>query len=216
MESMMVRVIVHKQLPAREILNNDLWRANYCYFSGGNRGSGIYFYLYGSSSIPFYIGMCAAKSYNILGRVWNELDDYRNGKYYLPKNPEKLSSLECFTKASSHETFFIPGKYDKEDDAFLKALDTMLNNTRILFSYLETDPQVDHEQMINVIYNIEALFQRNVVDTLKLEPKWIGDKGRGYFVDPQFDYTLGSVYEDPGLANILDTELLLGRRSSGT
>ena len=132
-----------------------MWRANYCYFSG-EIGSGIYFYLYGSSSIPFTL-VCAAKSYNILGRVWNELDDYRNGKYYLPKNLKTVVSGMLYESKFSR-TFFIPGKYDKEDDAFLKALDTMLNNTRIFF-YLETDPQVDHEQMINVIYNIEALFR---------------------------------------------------------
>ena len=97
---------------------------------------------------------------NILGRVWDELNDYRNGEYYLPKEPDKLSTLECFKNESSPEIFFIPGHYDKDDKSFQDALNIMLDNTKVIFSYLETNPQVDDEEMKYVIYNIEAFFQK--------------------------------------------------------
>lgn len=209
MENMKISVVIHKQLPARDVLNETSWRTNYNYFNEGKRKNGIYFYLYNNSKIPYYIGMSAA---NILGRVWDELNDYRNGEYYLPKDPDKLSTLECFESVSSPETFFIPGHYNKDDKSFQDALNIMLDNTKVIFSYLETNPQVDDEEMKYVIYNIEAFFQKNIVDAKKLQPKWIGDEGRGFFKKQKYNYIIDIVFEDPNLENILDTELLLGKK----
>ena len=209
MENMKISVVIHKQLPARDILNETLWRTNYNYFNEGKRKNGIYFYSYNNSTIPYYIGMSAA---NILGRVWDELNDYRNGEYYLPKEPDKLSTLECFKSGSSPESFFIPGDFDKDDKYFQDILNTMLDNTKIIFSYLEMNPQVDDEKMRYVFYNIEALFQKNIVAAKKLHPKWIGDEGKGYSSKQQYNYIVDIVYEDPNLENILDTELLLGKK----
>jgi len=55
MENMKITVTIHKQLPARDILNEALWRTNYDYFSEGKRKNGIYFYSYNNSAIPYYI-----------------------------------------------------------------------------------------------------------------------------------------------------------------
>jgi len=146
--------------------------------------------------------MSAAKSYNILGRVWDELNDYRNGRYYSPKDPDKLSTLECFKSGSSPETFFIPGNYDKDYKSFQETLNTMIDNTKIIFSYLETNPQVDYEKMEHITYNIEALFQKNIVTAKNLYPKWIGGQGKGYSLEPLYNYTVDIVYEDPIKYNI--------------
>ena len=88
----------------------------------------------------------------------------------------------------------------------------MLDNTKIIFSYLDTDPQVDNQRMKYVTYNFEAIFQKNIVTAKNLHPKWIGDEGRGFFIEKQYDYIIDIIYEDPNLENILDTELLLGRK----
>lgn len=211
MDNMNVKVVVHSRLSARDILNESLWKDNYCYFNGGKRNNGIYFYSYYNAKIPYYVGMCAAKSYNIIGRVWDELNDYREGRYYLPKETEKLSTLECFTRESSAQTFFIPGYYDKDDKAFQDTLNKMLDNTTVLFSYLETDPQVDASMMKKIVYNIEAYFQNNIVTAKRLHPKWIGDHGKGYSLEKQYNYIVEIIYENSNIMNALDEKILLGK-----
>lgn len=63
-----------------------------------------------------------------------------------------------------------------------------------------------------VTYNIEAIFQKNIVAAKNLHPKWIGDEGKGYSSKQQYNYLVDIVYENPNLKNILDTELLLGKK----
>lgn len=145
------------------------------------------------------------------GRVWDELNDYREGRYYLPKETEKLSTLECFTRESSAQTFFIPGYYDKDDKAFQDTLNKMLDNTMVLFSYLETDPQVDASMMKKIVYNIEAYFQNNIVTAKRLHPKWIGDHGKGYSLEKQYNYIVEIIYENSNIMNALDEKILLGK-----
>lgn len=212
MKNIKIVVVIHKQLTAREILNEDSWRSSYNYFNEGKRNNGIYFYTYNKSTIPYYIGICASKSYNILGRVWTELNDYRNGRYYLPTEPDRLSTLECFKNGISPETFFIPGSFSKDDKSYQDALNTMLDNTRVIFSYLEMNPQADYSKIKHIIYNIEALFQKNIVDAMDLHPKWIDGEGNGFALEPLFNYTVDFAYEKPELKAILNTELLLGRK----
>jgi len=208
---MNVKVVVHKKLSAREILDEALWKANYSYFNEEQHKNGIYFYTYNSSKVPYYIGMSAAKSYNILGRVWSELNDYQNGRYYMPKEPDQLSNLECFKSECSPESFFIPGDYDKDDKYFQEMLKKLLDNTDIIFSFLEMIPEVESKDIKDIFFNIEAIFQTNIVKAMKLQPKWIGDKGRGYFTDQKYNYKINIVFKDPYLENTLDTRLLLGK-----
>lgn len=72
--------MVHKQLKALDIYGEGInWKELYDSFVDGQE-HGIYFYTYKDSSIPYYIGKSQAKSYKIAGRVWDELNDYVNGR----------------------------------------------------------------------------------------------------------------------------------------
>jgi len=73
--SMEIIIRIHMQLKASEIYscNDGQWKGLYDKFEDNNIRNGIYFYTYGDSRIPFYIGKSTAKSYNIraeYGKNW--------------------------------------------------------------------------------------------------------------------------------------------------
>src|SRR5574340_1192363 len=65
---MNIDLVVHRQLNARDILVvGDKWKELYDFFQEGVKKYGLYFYTYKKSPMPFYVGKCTAKSFNILG-----------------------------------------------------------------------------------------------------------------------------------------------------
>jgi len=94
-DNMQINLVVHKQLKALDIYGEGCnWKELYASFID-EQEHGIYFYTYKDSNVPYYIGKSHAKSYKIVGRVWSELNDYKNGRYWLSKNPDLEHQIFC-------------------------------------------------------------------------------------------------------------------------
>ncbi len=200
-----IELIVHKLLPAQAILvEGKEWSDLYRYFS--NYPHGIYFYTFGDSKIPCYIGKCTASSYNILGRVWDELDDYRNGKYWVPRDVNKLKNLECFIDPINRSQFFQPDDEAKiATPEWKSAIKQFIRDMRISFSYLIAPAPYSPSEMIALTHDIEALLQLQLVRRFNLSPGWIGDGGinvTGANPDNQYKYNI-KFLTDP----IIDTSI---------
>ena len=202
---MKINLMVHKQLKALDIYGEGInWKELYDSFVDGQE-HGIYFYSYNDSSIPYYIGKSQAKSYKIVGRVWDELNDYANGRYWLSKNPDLLADLTCFKKDYPDTgNFFAPGTDPGKGD-FKKAVEKLLKNTVISFSYLQDD---NDNQGLYLINDVECQLQYNLVKKYDLDKGWVGDggaklsKGKNKNHDLHINYTV-----DPMIIK-LDEEIL--------
>lgn len=157
-------VTLYRQLPAGEVYCHDQnWRRLEDSFNEEQR-SGIYFYSYQDADVPFYIGKCNAKSYKIVGRVWQELDDYKQGKYWLAKDLSQLATLSCFRAENQDKTEFHKPGDQVPEEVFQRFLDSVY----ITFATVTGDGSIEE---------MEALLQKHVVKSRGLQPKWIGDGG---------------------------------------
>lgn len=127
---------------------------------------------------PFYIGKCNAGQYNIVGRVWSELDDYNKGKYWLPKEVGQLRDLTCF-KANTPEgkniedIFFPPVSGPTSmPEGEKQTLQEFMKAVWITFAVVQS---VEEKVRIE---DVEAKLQNDLVAKLQLAPKWIGDGGQ--------------------------------------
>lgn len=165
-----INLLAYRQMQAREIyVSNSEWKKLFDEFQ--RTPDGIYFYTYDDAEYPFYIGICRAKSYNIAGRIWAELDDYKEGQYWFVRDLEKLRDLSCFKKGIAKSEwdglFFPPGQKPPEDH-FEKFLDKVW----ITFTQVEkVNPEASLE-------SIEAALQDHLVNKLGLVERWIGDGGK--------------------------------------
>ncbi|MCL4467501.1 MAG: hypothetical protein M1591_01025 [Deltaproteobacteria bacterium] len=179
-----VNVIIYKQLQAREVYKlNKEWKELYQSFS--QTPHGVYFYTLDKDAIfPFYIGMCIAKTYYIIGRVWEELDDYCHGLYWLPKDVFMLKNLDCF-KNSTHnqkDLFYEPVKEPSEIKERQQAIENFMSSVFITFGKIESEEGgslIQDEEHI-LIRQIEAKLQNHLVKKLDLKPNWIGDGGQNF------------------------------------
>ena len=168
--TVLVNLLVYRQMQAREIyVSNSEWKNLYNEFQ--KTPDGIYFYTYDDAEYPFYIGICRAQSYNIAGRIWAELDDYKEGQYWFVKDLEKLRDLSCFKKEMTkpkQDLFYYPGEKPPE-----KHFEEFLDKVWITFTQVEkVNPEVSLEL-------IEAALQDHLVNKLGLAERWIGDGGKG-------------------------------------
>jgi hypothetical protein len=169
-----VNLIIYRQLQANEILvDNGKWKKLNESFA--DTPHGIYFYTFGKDAhVPFYIGMCKAKTYNIVGRVWDELNDYSEGIYWLPKNVSMLKNLDCFkesTRQKKEGLFYPPKENSNITNEQKKAINKFMNSVFITFGRIEPEKDV-------LLKQVEAKLQKHIVNKLKLEPTWIGDAGQ--------------------------------------
>jgi hypothetical protein len=173
---MEVELLFYRQLKAKDIYitekNSEKWNKLYASFKGYPQG--IYFYTFGLDALsPFYIGKCTAKSYNIVGRVWSELDDYHKGKYWLPRNMGQLRELDCFKKSTLEgqrleENFFPPVSGstmpNEEDEALKKFMDEVWITFAAVLGDIrneEDDRTKDFARIEEVEYSvISCIFRR--------------------------------------------------------
>ena len=64
-------------------------------------GLGVYFHLYENADRPFYIGI----SDDMAGRNRKHLENYQKKRYWLVKNPHRLTDLRCFVKDAFYSTY---------------------------------------------------------------------------------------------------------------
>ena len=183
---MNIEICLHRQLKANIIYpnfkkdeNNDKtdpsWDELYSYFQNNEKlRNGIYFYHYGNSEIPFYIGKSTATSYNILGRVWEEIDDYAKGRYWFPKDVTKLANAVCYKSDGFRDDIFFKPPISHNDELFKEQRKLFLSNVSILFSYMTSDAIIDKKDLIHLS---ETVLQNRLIDNLNLERGWIGDGG---------------------------------------
>jgi hypothetical protein len=175
-----VNLIIYRQLQANEILvDNGKWKKLNESFA--DTPHGIYFYTFSKDAhVPFYIGMCKAKTYNIVGRVWEELKkDYSCGRNWLPKDVSMLKSLDCFKKSTfkhrkQKELFYLPVKEGRNiTNEQKKAINKFMESVFITFGRIESEEDVSLKQ-------VEAKLQNHIVNKFKLKPRWIGDGGKNF------------------------------------
>ncbi len=173
---MKITLVIHKRLCAKKIYGDDVvWKDLYATFNEQDEQHGLYFYTYGNSKLPFYIGKSLAKSYKIVGRVWSELDDYKKGRYWLCKKPELLRDLKCFKEDyKAAENFFAPGT-DPNNPEFDQAVEKLLEKTIISFAYLKNSAG---ETITEQIGEVETQLHNNLVSRYELERGWVGDGGK--------------------------------------
>lgn len=183
---MNIEIHLHTQLMANIIYPNfntnkendktgQSWDELYSYFQNNeNFRNGIYFYHFGDSKNPFYIGKSVAKSYNILGRVWEEIDDYAKGRYWFPKDVTKLANAVCYKSDGFRDDIFFKPPISHNDELFKEQSKLFLSNVSILFSYMTSDAIIDKKDLIHLS---ETVLQNRLIDNLNLERGWIGDGG---------------------------------------
>ena len=174
-----VNLIIYRQLQANEILvDNGKWKKLNESFA--DTPHGIYFYTFGKDAhVPFYIGMCKAKTYNIVGRVWDELNDYSEGIYWLPKNVSMLKNLDCFKESTfkhqkKEELFYLPVEEGRNiTNEQKKAINKFKDSVFITFGRIEPEKDV-------LLKQVEAKLQKHIVNKFELERGWIGDAGQKF------------------------------------
>ena len=205
---MNIEICLHRQLKANTIYPNfqkdekndktdPSWDELYSYFQNNEKlRNAIYFYHYGNSEIPFYIGKSTATSYNILGRVWQEIEDYAKGKYWFPKDVTKLTDANCFMlEGFSKDNFWEPPIFTG-DKLFVEQIGLFLSNVCISFSYITSLPEDDP---VELVHFLETYLQKKMIEKLKLKKGWIGDAGSNFTTAPPEKYKdskLKFIYED--------------------
>ena len=166
---MNIDLIVHRQLNARDILVvGDKWKELYDFFQEGVKKYGIYFYSYKNNPMPFYVGKCTAKSFNILGRVWDELDDCERGSSWLGKEISMLQEFEPFNEEDPENNTLNPWK--KLTGKNLKnRIKRFINNITVTFTYLNLNEEA------RIVDKILADLERGEIDAAEAA-KRMGDK----------------------------------------
>ncbi len=192
---MNVNLIIHRQLSAREILVvGDKWKELYDFFQEGAKKYGIYFYTYKNNNVPFFIGKCTAKSFNILGRVWDELDDCDRGSSWLGKDISLLEEFEQFNEGDPNGGSFNPWK--KITGKNLKnKIKRFLDNLIVTFSYIDTNE--DTRIIDKILSDIEIILQEKLIERHILSKNWIDSSSlNGH--DHTKNYTIDPVYKMEG------------------
>lgn len=191
---MNVDLVVHRQLPAKDILViGDKWKDLYDFFQSGSQKHGLYFYNYKENSLPFYVGKCTAKSFNILGKVWDELDDCERGESWLGKDISLLQEFEFFNSSIENDSLNpwkkLTGKNMKN------RIKNFLDNINISFSYLNN---IDDIRLLDkILSDVEVILQDKLIKKNILSSKWVDERNLN---DPIFakDYNINPVYSIEG------------------
>lgn len=202
----MVNIHVFHSVSARELLSGKQIFPDIA-------GQGVYFHVYKNSDRPFYIGI----SDDMLGRNLSHLENYRKKKYWLVKNPHRLTDLRCFVNDDFYSTydFYKPGR-DPVCKEWDKAVEQLFDHMTILFSkitLLENGAAVTQspEEARRTVEQVERQLQDNMVQSLNLYPDWIGRTGsnRGGGLD-DITHQLSLTY-DSSVSLRLDERVLLCR-----
>ncbi len=203
---MNVNLVIHRQLNARDILVvGDKWKELYDFFQEGAKKYGIYFYNFKEESTPFYIGKCTAKSFNILGRVWDELDDCERSASWLGKDISIIEDFKKFNESEPEGSSLNPfkkltGKNQKN------RIKRFLDNLKVTFTYLDTREEA--RVLDKIISDLEIIFQNKLIERDILSKSWIDTKD---FNDPEHakDYVINPVYNIKGSYIRIDETLFL-------
>ena len=207
---MKVTIEIHKFLSAREIIND--YELHKEYFSDVHNAQGIYFHLYGASTIPFYIGI----SDHMLRRNRDHIALYRKdydeigARYWLAKEPDDLKDAKCFINYTKEQEskFFSPKRSDDivgRDEVIIK----LLNNMKVLFA--RVIPENKSGDNIRWIIEVaERQMQDNLIKNCKIEKSWIGrtgsNKGGG---DSEDIYELSIKYASSDIPRLNEKELTI-------
>jgi len=146
--------------------------------------AGIYFFLYGGSSVPYHIGSSGRMfSERLPYHIATHRSETKDADYWAPRRPEKLANLSCFMEKPSSEIFF-GKKYNNCDHPdFGKAMETILKNTTVLFSRIHPISVPSSlgrgftiQEMGKLKYDVEMILYMNLVKRLGLDTGWIGDE----------------------------------------
>lgn len=200
----MVDLHIFHSISARELLagNNIPSEAS---------GLGVYFHVYQDADRPFYIGI----SDDMAGRNRNHLENYRERKYWMAKNPHRLTDLRCFVADDFYSTydFYAPGR-DAACREWGQAVERLFDHMTILFgkvTLLKDGYPVEQssEAARRTVEQVERQLQDNMVLRLNLDPSWIGRTGsnRGGGLD-DVAHRLSLTYAD-NISVRLDERILL-------
>ncbi len=201
---MNVNLVIHRQLNARDILVvGDKWKELYDFFQEGAKKYGIYFYNYDEDSTPFYIGKCTAKSFNILGRVWDELDDCERAASWLGKDISLIEEFNRFNEGEPEGNTLNPfkklaGKNQK------KRIKRFLDNLKVTFTYLDINEEA--RVLDKIISDLEVILQDKLIERDLLSKSWI-DMNNFNSSDHTKDYTINPVYNIQGTFVQIDETL---------
>lgn len=171
-------------------------------------GLGVYFHVYQDSDRPFYIGI----SDHMADRNRDHLDNYAGKRYWLVKNPHRLTDLRCFVNDAFYSTydFYKPGR-DSDCGEWSKAVEQLFDHMTILFARITSDRGTagSPEEARRTVEQVERQLQDNMVRSLGLYPDWIGRTGsnRGGGLDA-VTHTLSLSYSS-GVSQRLDERVLL-------
>ncbi len=192
---MNVNLVIHRQLNARDILVvGDKWKELYDFFQEGAKKYGIYFYNYKEDNTPFYIGKCTAKSFNILGRVWDELDDCERAASWLGKDISLIEEFNRFNEGEPEGSALNPfkklaGKNQK------KKIKKFLDNLKVTFTYLDINEEA--RVLDKIISDLEVILQDKLIERDLLSKSWI-DINNINGSEHTKDYTINPVYNIQG------------------
>lgn len=198
----MVNIHIFHSVSARELRPGENPEAN---------GLGIYFHIYKNSSIPFYIGI----SDHMADRNKDHLANYVEKKYWMVKNPHRLTDLRCFVDDDFYSTydFYAPGR-DTVCKEWGQAVEQLFDHMIILFGKvtLRKDGAMveqSSEAARRTVEQVERQLQDNMVLRLSLDPSWIGRTGsnRGGGLD-DVAHRLSLTYAD-SISVRLDERILL-------
>jgi hypothetical protein len=189
---MNVNLVIHRQLNARDILVvGDRWKELYDFFQEGAKKYGIYFYNLKDDRTPFYIGKCTAKSFNILGRVWDELDDCERAASWLGKEISLIEEFKKFNEGEPEVSSLNPfrkiaGKNQK------KRIKRFLDNLMVTFTYL--DIKEESRVLDKIISDLEIMLQDKLIERDILSTQWVDmkdlegpDHSKDYMIHPVYN-----------------------------
>jgi hypothetical protein len=192
---MNVNLVIHRQINARDILVvGDKWKELYDFFQEGAKKYGIYFYNYNEDNTPFYIGKCTAKSFNILGRVWDELDDCERASSWLGKEISIIEEFQKFNEGEPEGGSLNPFKKITGNNQ-KKKIKRFLDNLLVTFTYL--DIKEEARVLDKIISDLEIMLQDKLVEREILSKAWIDLQN---YNDPEHtrDYVINPVYNIQG------------------
>ena len=175
------------------------------------RGLGVYFHVYQDADRPFYIGI----SDDMADRNRDHLENYREKKYWMVKNPRRLTDLRCFVADDFYSTydFYAPGR-DAVCKEWDQAVERLFDHMTILFGKVTllkdgVPVQQSLEEARRTVEQVERQLQDNMILRLNLDPSWIGRTGsnRGGGLD-DVAHRLSLTYAD-SVSVRLDERILL-------
>ena len=139
-------------------------------------GGGVYFFLYGGSSIPYYIGA----SETMFSQLREHIAGYKNKSCRLPFKPDKLAHLACFWEEVTPDNYFGPDFKNFNDKACGEVVNKILLHTQILFANVRPRQKgrlhlvEEADKMIN---NAAMQLNNNLATRMGLIRNWVGDGG---------------------------------------